>query len=85
MLRPWSLLVVASSLCLIAAPAQFIPLGEALGAVKHIHTFWGFRFPASAALRIEAEEAGELLQEFDRMLNGIQLVRGGLSQDLVLD
>lgn len=70
---------------LIAAPAQFIPLGEALGAVKHIHTFWGFRFPASAALRIEAEEAGEILQEFDRMLNGIQLVRGGLSQEVALD
>lgn len=70
---------------LLAAPAQFMPLGEALGAVKHIHTFWGFRFRADAPPRLEVEEAAEILQEFDRMLNGIQLVRGGLRQEMVLD
>ncbi len=65
------------------APRHFIPLGEAIGAVRHIHSFWGFRFPPDAPLRLEVEEALEILQEFNRMLNGIQLVRGG--GDLVLD
>jgi hypothetical protein len=69
---------------LIAAPGQFIPLGEALGAVKHIHSLWGFRFPEKAPLRLEAEEASDLLQEFDRMLAGIQLLRGGRGSEVVL-
>ncbi len=68
---------------LLAAPAQFIPLGEALGAVKHIDSFWGFRFPADSALKLEAEEFLDLLQEFERMLNGIQLLRK--TRELVLD
>jgi hypothetical protein len=59
---------------LLDAPAKFIPLGEATGAVKHIYSFWGFRFPENAALSLEASEALDILQEFDRMLNGIQLI-----------
>lgn len=70
---------------LIQAPAQFLPLGEALGAVKHIHSFWGFRFPEKTPLRLEAEEFQDMLQEFERMLNGIQLVRAMPAQDLVLN
>jgi hypothetical protein len=30
---------------LLQAPAKFSPLGEAIGAIKHIHSFWGYRFP----------------------------------------
>jgi hypothetical protein len=63
------------------APAQFIPLGEATGAVKHIYSFWGFRFPAGSSLRLEAAEALEILQEFARMLNGLQLLK---SNEVVL-
>lgn len=65
---------------LTEAPAQFIPLGEALGAVRHIYSFWKFRFPEQATPRLEAEEASEILQEFDRMLDGIQLIRAQSSQ-----
>ena len=60
---------------LLAAPAQFAPLGEAIGAVTHIHTFWEFRFPPPTPQRLEAEEALEILQEFDRMLCGIDLIQ----------
>lgn len=63
------------------APAHFIPLGEAVGAVKHIYSFWGFRFPASAPLTLDVAEAFDLLQEFDRMLHGLRLVT---HQELVL-
>ncbi len=60
---------------LLEAPARFAPLGEAIGAVKHIHSFWGYRFPAQSTLRLDAEEAQDILQEFDKMLAGIELVR----------
>src|SRR5262249_13014600 len=30
---------------LLKAPSMFIPIGEAVGVVKHIHSFWHFRFP----------------------------------------
>lgn len=66
------------------APAHFIPLGEAIGAVKHIHSFWGFRFPDNSPPRLEAEEAQDMLQEFDRMLAGIQLIKGTQPQELLL-
>lgn len=70
---------------LLDAPAQFIPLGEALGAVRHIYSFWGFRFPEKAALRLEAEEASDIMQEFDRMLDGIQLIHAQPVQEVVLN
>jgi hypothetical protein len=63
------------------APAQFIPLGEATGAVKHIYSFWGFRFSKGAGLRLEAAEGLEILQEFARMLSGLQLLK---SNEVVL-
>ncbi|MBY0563542.1 MAG: hypothetical protein K2P58_05070 [Hyphomonadaceae bacterium] len=63
------------------APAKFVPLGEAAGAVKHIHSFWGFRFPAGAPLKLEAGEALDVLQEFERMLRGLRLVT---SQEVLL-
>lgn len=59
---------------LLDAPTKFIPLGEATGAVKHIYSFWGFRFPEKNRTRLEGVEAQDILQEFDRMLNGIQLI-----------
>ncbi len=70
---------------LLDAPARFIPLGEALGAVKHIHSFWGFRFPAKSPPKLEAEEAQDIFQEFDRMLAGIELIREGATEELVLN
>lgn len=69
---------------LIDAPAKFIPLGEAIGAVKHIYSFWGFRFPEKAALRLEAAEAQEVMQEFERMLNGIQLLGAPVAETVLL-
>lgn len=67
-----------------AAPGEFISLGEALGAVKHIYSFWGFRFPDKAPLKLDAEEAQEILQEFDRMLNDIQLIRSPAPGEMLL-
>jgi hypothetical protein len=70
---------------LLEAPGKFIPLGEATGAVKHIHSLWGFRFPDKAMPKLEAPEAQDILQEFDRMLRGLELIRPGAGQDLLLN
>jgi len=53
---------------LLGAPTRFIALGEAVGAMKHMHSLWGFRFPAGATWAMEADEALAMLGEFDRML-----------------
>jgi hypothetical protein len=70
---------------LLDAPAKFVALGEAMGAIKHIQLFWGFRFPPGSAPSWEGEEARELLQEFHRMLAGLELIREGNSQELMLN
>ncbi len=53
---------------LLNAPSRFIALGEAVGAMKHMHSLWGFRFPPNTAAAMEADEALAMLGEFDRML-----------------
>jgi hypothetical protein len=51
-----------------ASPTQFLELGERLGVLSHIASFWRFRFPADAPPEAQAEEALELLQEFEANL-----------------
>ncbi len=46
---------------LLSAPAMFTDLGERLGAVSHIVSFWNFRFPPHDA---PAATVGELLDLF---------------------
>jgi hypothetical protein len=60
---------------LVDAPGRFQSLGEAIGAVKHIHAFWEFRFPPPAQASFDADEAHDVLQEFDRMLAGVELAQ----------
>jgi hypothetical protein len=69
---------------LLEAPARFIPLGEAIGAVKHIHSLWGFRFPEHSATRLDAPEARQFLQEFERMLTGVELISDALEADVLI-
>lgn len=53
---------------LIGAPRLFQDLGERLGAVQHIVSFWRFRVPPGAKVRIQADELVDLLSEFERSL-----------------
>ena len=54
---------------------MFIPIGEAIGVIKHIHSFWQFRFPDQAMAMMDADEAIEVLHEFSRTLCGIEFAR----------
>lgn len=69
---------------LLQAPSRFIGLGEATGALKHMHSLWGFRFGGQIAPSWEADEAIETLKEFDRMLSGIDFTREDADLDLML-
>jgi hypothetical protein len=62
---------------LLRAPSMFIPIGEAVGVVKHIDSFWRFRFPDSAMPVMDADEAIEVLHDFESTLSGIQFVKEG--------
>ena len=50
---------------LLRAPSLFNELGERLGAVEHMVSFWRFRFPADRASMISPEELTELFQDFE--------------------
>ena len=51
------------------APALFQEIGERLGGVQHIMTFWRFRFPEGQRSKIASDELIELFREFESSLN----------------
>ena len=54
---------------------MFIPIGEAVGVVKHIDSFWRFRFPDDPRPLMDAEEAIEVLHEFEVTLDGVDFLK----------
>jgi hypothetical protein len=50
---------------LVASPTQFLELGERVGVLSHIASFWRFCFPLDGPVAARAEEALDLLQEFE--------------------
>lgn len=59
---------------LLNAPALFVPMGEAVGVVTHIQSFWTFRFGSEAPM-LEAEEALDIFRDFDAALGAIDFTR----------
>ncbi|MFT3728725.1 MAG: hypothetical protein QM759_12950 [Terricaulis sp.] len=60
---------------LLRAPSLFIPIGEAVGVVRHIDSFWRFRFPDDPRPLMDAEEAIEVLHEFEVTLDGVDFLK----------
>lgn len=60
---------------LLQAPSLFIPIGEAVGLLRHIHSFWRFRFPQGGPAMVDIDEAMELFHDFEMSLTGIELTR----------
>jgi hypothetical protein len=44
---------------------MFLEMGEKIGAISHIVSFWRYRFPKGTALRIDAEELAAIFQDFE--------------------
>lgn len=60
---------------LLKAPSLFIPIGEAVGVIRHIDSFWRFRFPEGVTPMMEADEAIEVLHDFESTVAGVEFVK----------
>jgi len=54
---------------LLSAPELFHELGERLGAVDHMMSFWRFRFPKDRTATITGEELADIFTDFEYSLN----------------
>lgn len=54
---------------LLGAPAMFSELGERLGAVNHIVSFWNYRFPAGKLPVVTPEELVDIFADFESSLS----------------
>ena len=50
---------------LLSAPKMFLEIGEKLGKVSHICSFWRYRFPPGTPSEMAADEARDFFREFD--------------------
>jgi hypothetical protein len=51
------------------APERFLSLGERVGVIAHIASFWRYRFPQGAPLIADIDDAFDILQDFDSGLS----------------
>ena len=49
---------------LLSAPYMFLELGEKMGAISHIVSFWRYRFPVGGPKHIDADELTIIFQDF---------------------
>ncbi|MDP3852312.1 hypothetical protein [Phenylobacterium sp.] len=50
---------------LLTAPAMFSSLGEQLGAIQHVASFWRYRFPEGRARLIAPDELMDVFLDFE--------------------
>ena len=53
---------------LLAAPARFMELGDRLGAINHLVSFWTYRFPANRRPAVGGEELADIFLDFEQGL-----------------
>jgi hypothetical protein len=51
---------------LLSAPALFLEIGEKMGAMSHVASFWQYRFPQGRPANIDPEELITIFQDFTR-------------------
>jgi len=51
---------------LLGAPKLFLDIGERMGAISHITSFWNYRFPVGAPRAAHADELIVIFQDFSR-------------------
>ncbi len=49
---------------LLKAPPMFLEMGEKMGAMSHIASFWRYRFPAGAPKVADSEELATIFRDF---------------------
>jgi hypothetical protein len=53
---------------LLSAPGMFLDIGDRLGIVSHMSSFWRYRFPSGTPLEMAVEEGLDLFREFESSL-----------------
>ena len=53
---------------LLGAPKLFLDIGDRMGAMSHITSFWNYRFPTGAPRTTDAEELVTIFQDFTKSL-----------------
>lgn len=53
---------------LLRAPKMFVDLGECVGGISHLVTYWAYRYPSGAPRAAPAEDLLEIFQEFESSL-----------------
>ena len=51
---------------LLGAPAMFLEIGEKMGALSHITSFWKYRFPEGAPKGVDCDELTAIFQDFSK-------------------
>ena len=54
---------------LLSAPELFYALGERLGAIQHLISFWRYRFPEGRKIKLAVEDVIDLLADFEASLS----------------
>jgi hypothetical protein len=54
---------------LLGAPRLFLQIGEKMGTLSHINSFWKYRFPDGASLVADSEELIAIMQDFSKGLH----------------
>jgi hypothetical protein len=71
---------------LLKAPAMFNELGERLGGIEHILSFWRFRFPGDKLPVVTPEELQDIFMDFEASLSiGVHEEKSVLPTPEVLD
>ena len=53
---------------LLGAPKLFLDIGDRMGAMSHITSFWNYRFPVGAPRTADSEELIAIFQDFTKSL-----------------
>jgi hypothetical protein len=61
---------------LLSAPALFLEIGERMGTISHITSFWKYRFPKGATQLVDAEELIAIFQDFSKSFAAEKKVKG---------
>jgi hypothetical protein len=54
---------------LLRAPELFLSLGERVGVISHISSFWRYRFPEGETLTAHIDEAVDIFMDFETGLS----------------
>jgi hypothetical protein len=68
---------------LLKSPGLFVSLGESVGGISHIVSYWEFRFPKGKPMRAAPDEVLEILQEFDGSFVGVNTNQPHLNPESV--